>query len=130
MIEFGITFGIMRIVKYVLSTLFVAAFAVVVCLAEETIVSSVDLPGASMDQEVTYSPTKAEYERVRDETLARLRAGDNSAMVNPHNGPWMRVETTAKIGFEFKGIGVAQGRKHLRQISAAEEALYKYQNKN
>jgi hypothetical protein len=80
-----------------------------------------------MEQEVTYSPSKAEYENTRDQTLIRLRAGDNSAMVNPRNGPWMRVETTAKIGFELKGVGLAEGRKNLRQISAAEEALFRFQ---
>ncbi|MGM4960898.1 hypothetical protein ACT4MK_36905 [Bradyrhizobium barranii] len=99
-------------------------------MADEVIMRSLDLPGASMEQEITYSPTRIEYERVRDDTLTRLKQGDKTAMVNPGNGPWMRVETTAKIGFAYKGIGVSEGRKHLRQISAAEEALYRYEQKD
>lgn len=97
-------------------------------LADETFVGSVNLPGASLDQEITYHPSKAEYERVRDEVLARLKNKDPSARVNPADGPWMRVETTAKIGLEYKGVGSSTGRKNLRQISAAEEALFKFEN--
>ena len=95
--------------------------------ADETLVTNIDLPGASIDQEVTYSPSRAEYDRVRDETIDRLRKGDSTARVNPNRGPWMRVETTAKIGFAYKGVGASSGRKNLRQISAAEEALFKFE---
>src|SRR4051794_26304491 len=77
--------------------------------ADETFVSSVDLPGATMDQEITYSPSKQEYERVRQDVLSRLKSGDPSARVNPSNGPWMRVETTAKIGLSYKGVGASSG---------------------
>lgn len=97
--------------------------------SEETIVESINLPGASMEQEVTYSTTKLEYEAARDDRLKRLREGDETAFVNPREGPWMRVETTAKIGFEYQGVGAASGRKNVRQISAAEEALYRFQAK-
>ena len=110
------------------ASLVVIASGVLSAHADETLVSSVDLPGASLSQEVTYSPTKAEYDRVRDETLARLKKGDLSARVNPTNGPWMRVETTAKIGFSVKGVGVSNGTKTLRQITAAEEALFRLEN--
>ncbi|MBY5453932.1 hypothetical protein HFO91_30605 [Rhizobium leguminosarum] len=92
--------------------------------ADEKVVTAVNLPGASLDQEVTYHPSKAEYEAARDEVLKRLKAGDNTAFVNPADGPWMIVETTATIGLEYKGVGASQGRKHLRQVSAAEDALY------
>jgi hypothetical protein len=112
---------------FVVFSLGISLCGTTISIADETLVRSLDLPGASMEQEVTYAPSKAEYERVRDDTLARLQAGDKTAMVNPSNGPWMRVETTAKIGFEIKGVGMAEGRKHLRQISAAEEALFRYQ---
>lgn len=98
--------------------------------ADETVVSSVFLPGASISQEVTYSPSKAEYEQFRDQVLARLRKGDPKAFSNPAAGPWMRAETTAMIGLEFKGAGAASGRKHLRQISAAEEALFRFQEES
>lgn len=97
--------------------------------AEEIVIRSVDLPGASADQEITYHPSLAEYERVRDEILARLRKREPSAMVNPSDGPWMRVETTAKIGFSYYGIGAASGKKKIRQITAAEEALYLFERK-
>jgi hypothetical protein len=106
----------------------IAGVAAISCaLGEETLVSSVDLPGASLSQEITYSTSKADYDETRDRILARLQAGDRDALVNPRNGPWMRVETTATIGFEYKGVGSSQGRKNLRQISAAEEALYRYE---
>ncbi|WP_298280507.1 hypothetical protein [uncultured Bradyrhizobium sp.] len=96
--------------------------------AQQTYVESVNLPGASLEQEVTYYPSKGEYERARDGILVRLKAGDKTAFVNDKNGPWMRVETTAKLGFELKGVGVSQGRKNLRQVSAAEEALYQFEH--
>ena len=81
--------------------------------AEEVVVSSVDLPGASMEQEITYSTTKADYTAARDDRFERLKNGDPSAFVNSSEGPWMRVETTAKIGFAYKGIGTSEGRKNL-----------------
>ena len=96
--------------------------------AAETVVRSVNLPGASMDQEVTYHPTMSEYVRARDDILERLKNGDASAMRNPTDGPWMRVETTAKIGFAYKGVGTSSGRKNYRQITAAEDALYRFQS--
>lgn len=95
-----------------------------VVLADEVIVRSLNLPGTSLEQEVTYHPTRADYERVRDATLQRLRAGDPTASVNPVDGPWLRAETTARIGIEIRGVGVSEGRINYRQISAAEEALY------
>lgn len=96
-------------------------------LAEETIVSTVDLPGASLEQEITYSTSRADYESARDKTLERMKNADNTAFVNPKDGPWMRVETTAEIGLSIKGVGTSEGRKYLRQISAAEEALFLYE---
>lgn len=81
-----------------------------------------------MEQEITYHPTQSEYEASRDDVLKRLKEGDQSARVNPADGPWMIVGTTAKIGLELQGIGADKGRKHLRQISAAEEALYMFEN--
>lgn len=95
--------------------------------AEETVVSKSSLPGVSMEQRITYSTTKADYEATRADVLRRLRKNDASAMLNPENGPWMRVETTAMIGIAIKGIGIEQGRVHLRQITAAEEALYLFE---
>jgi hypothetical protein len=95
--------------------------------AQEIYVGSVNLPGASLDQEITYFPTKADYETTRDEILEKLKQNNSSAMANPIDGPWMIVETTAKIGMEYKGVGVAEGRKHVRRITAAEEALFIYE---
>lgn len=83
-----------------------------------------------MEQEIIYSTTEKDYNNYRDEILARLRDGDQSAMVNPIDGPTKIVQTTAKIGFEIKGVGTSEGRKHLRRITAAEEALFLYQNDN
>ncbi|WP_451982625.1 hypothetical protein [Azospirillum endophyticum] len=96
--------------------------------AEETIVENVDLPGASLHQEVTYSTTRSDYNDKRDSILKRLKKGDSSAFVNDPN-PWKRVETTATIGIAFKGVGTSSGKKNIRQISASEEALYLFENK-
>lgn len=77
-----------------------------------------------MEQEITYHPSRNAYRSTRDSLLSRMRRGDTSAFVNLRAGPWMIVSTTAAIGFEVKGIGASTGRRYLRQISAAEEALY------
>lgn len=112
----------------VLAGSFVLACCSSVVSAEETVKESVSLPGASLEQEVTYSTSKADYDSTRDGILKRLQDGDQSAMVNPTEGPWKQVETTAMIGFEVKGVGASQGTVHKRQISAAEEALFLFEN--
>jgi hypothetical protein len=94
--------------------------------AAETVMDRISLPGASLEQEVTYHPSKREYVSTRNALLERMKRGDQSAFVNSRTGPWMVVSTTAMIGIEFRGVGASSGRKHLRQISAAEEALYIY----
>jgi hypothetical protein len=88
---------------------------------------SLGMPFASIEQEVTYSTSEEDYNRVRDETLKRMKEGDASAFVNPTDGPWLRGETTVKIGIEWNGIGTTTGKKNLRQVAAAEEALYLYE---
>lgn len=120
----------MRVSLVILAPLIIISISGAVppaAFADEILVESVNLPGASMDQDVTYHPSKSEYERARDDVLSRLKQGDATARVNPADGPWMRVETTAKIGIEYKGAGSTSGRKHVRQISAAEEALYTFE---
>ena len=94
--------------------------------AEETVIRSIDLPGASLSQEVIYSSTMKDYEYERDKILEQLKSGKLNSMVNPRDGAWMRVETTATIGFSYQGAGSSKGRKNFRQISAAEEALYRF----
>lgn len=108
-----------------LGAMFLASSTII--SGEEIVVESVSLPGASLEQEVTYSTTKTDYEATRDAILERLRAADPTARVNPADGPWKRVETTAKIGISIKDVGIAKGRVHLRQISAAEEALFLFE---
>lgn len=91
--------------------------------AEETTVDQVDLPGASLHQEVTYSSTRKDYNDTRDAILKRMKAGDKSAFVN-NPEPWKLVETTATIGVAYKGVGSSSGKKNIRKVSASEEALY------
>jgi hypothetical protein len=98
-------------------------------LADETFTGGVNLPGASMSQDVTYHPSRSEYLSVRNKTFDLLKAKKSSANVNPADGPWMLVETTATIGLEYHGVGVSSGRKHVRKVSAAEEALYMLEHK-
>lgn len=95
-------------------------------VAEETVVESVNLPGASLTQEVTYSTTRDDYNKTRDDIPARMKKDDNSAFVNKPD-PWKHVETTATVGIEFKGFGTSSGKKNIRQISASEEALYLFE---
>lgn len=106
-------------------------------IGEEIVNRSVSLPGATMEQKVIYHPTEAEYLEARATRLQALKDGDPSAMVNPTDGPWMIVETTAMVGIEigvdFPGlsvgsIGAMEGRTHLRRITAAEDALFRFEN--
>ena len=115
---------------HVMRLVFISAFTVIatLCHAQEIYIEKVLLPGAGLDQEVTYYPTKADYEAARADILERLNKGDQTAMVNPTEGPWRRVETTATIGFSYKGVGTSSGRKYLRQMTAAEEALYLFES--
>lgn len=105
--------------------------------AEEVVNKRIGLPGASLEQKVIYHPSEAEYLRARDAHLEQLRQGNPEAMANPIEGPWMVAETTAMIGIEIDlgllGLSVGtisamEGRTNLRQISAAEDALYRYEN--
>ena len=98
-----------------------------ICNAEEIVVRRGTLPGALMIQEIAYSSTEADYNGVRDEILARMKLGDLSAFQNPEGVPTKRVKTTATIGIIYKGVGAGEGKVHLRLITAAEEALYKYE---
>ena len=80
-----------KIVEALSQTLAVSylTFALVstVALADEKFVQGYHLPGASMEQEITYHPTKAEYIATRDGILKRLKASDKTALVNPMDGP-------------------------------------------
>lgn len=115
--------------KIFLLSFFILLIPSTISFAEETVTKRINLPGASLEQEITYSTSEADYNATRDTILAKLKAGDASAAVNPRWGPWMRVKTTATIGFEVKGVGASDGHAKLRQISAAEEALYTFEQK-
>lgn len=99
-------------------------------LADETLVRTLTLPGAEADQTVVFHPSETEYNAARETRLRLLEAKDPSGCVNPQDGPWVQVETTAKIGFSIKGVGVLEGRTHLRQVSAADEALFLYEKRS
>ena len=90
---------------------------------QETVVKRVWLPFASLETEVTYHPSKKAYEKLRNDTLAGLRACDPAAFFNPAEGPWKHAETTAEVGIDVRGVGASTGRKLVREIPAAEDAL-------
>ena len=90
---------------------------------QETVVKRVWLPFASLETEVTYHPSEKTYEKLRDDTLARLRACDPAAFFNPADGPRKRAETTAELDLDLRIAGVSTGRTLVREISAAEDAL-------
>ena len=90
---------------------------------QETVVKRVWLPFASLETEVTYHPSKKVYEKLRDDTLAGLRACDPAAFFNPAEGPWKHAETTAEVGIDVRGVGASTSRKLVREIPAAEDAL-------
>lgn len=94
---------------------------------EETVIRKLSLPFASIEQRVTYSTTESDYNHTRDQILMRLKAGVKSALVNPQDTPWLRAETTLTIGIAYEGYGIDKGRVRLRQVSAAEEALYLFE---
>ena len=84
--------------------------------AQETVVRQVELPGVTTTQEVWYSTSEADFEGVREEILDRLRMGDDTAFVNPADGPWMRTATTVMFGefwTEFFSLGLVK--YHRRQ---------------
>ena len=89
----------------------------------ETVFKRVWLPFASLETEVTYHPSEKAYEKLRDDTLARLRACDPAAFFNPADGPWKQAETTAELEIDLRVAGVSKGRTLVREISAAEDAL-------
>ncbi len=81
--------------------------------------------------------SEAEYLEAREDKLDQLRQGNPEAMVNPADGPWMVAETTAMIGLEVDlgliglslgTISAMEGRTNLRQIAAAEDALFRYES--
>lgn len=109
---------------------FVAAMVFVPSLsqAEETVVRKAWLPFglADVEQTLIFDPSEAEYNSARDDALTRLRAGES--LNNPIDGPWVRIETTATVGFEIEGIGSSSGTTKYRQITAAEDALFQFEN--
>ena len=126
----------MKTTKFTL-TLALMVISATATYSEEILNRSVSSPGASMEQKVIYHPSEAAYLEAREERLEALRDGDPSAMVNPSDGPWMIVETTAMVGMEigvdFPGLSVGsisamEGRTHLRRITAAEDALFTFEN--
>ena len=90
---------------------------------QETVVKRVWLLFASLEEEVTYYPSEKAYEKLRDDTLARLRACDPAAFFNPADGPRKRAETTAELGIDLPIAGASTGRTLVREMVAAEEAL-------
>lgn len=115
----------MREVRRVAAALVLAAVAgsAQSVRAQETVVKRVWLPFASLETEVTYHPSEKAYEKLRDDTLARLRACDPAAFFNPADGPWKQAETTAELEIDLRVAGVSKGRTLVREISAAEDAL-------
>ena len=112
-----------RIVMAIVLVVVVACVQSVRAEEQETVVKRVWLPFASLETEVTYYPSKKVYEKLRDDTLARLRACDPTAFFNPAEGPWKHAETTAEVGIDVRGVGASTGRKLVREIPAAEDAL-------
>lgn len=96
--------------------------------AEETVVRTISLPGATIEREITFHPTEAAYLQALDARLRDLRAGKPGAYLNPADGPWMILQTTAKIGIEWHGFGYSEGQKDVRRVTAAEEALYRFEH--
>jgi hypothetical protein len=107
----------------ILSLLFAGSLAD----AEEIVVRKGWLPFgiAGIEQELTFHPSEREYNLVRDQTIAKLKNGE--AVVNFADGPWVRIETTATVGFEIEGLGSSSGATSIRQITAVEDALYRFE---
>lgn len=90
--------------------------------AEETLNKSVELPGMYLEQSVTYSTSKSDYEtRVKD-TVERVETGDFSAALSPEDDPRKSVTTKAGVGIGFKGTGAYEGRTTHHESTASEEA--------
>ena len=92
--------------------------------AEEVVTRSHSLPGASLEQELTYSTSKADFEKTRDAFLKRMRAGDPSAMQNPEGVPQVTIKTTADVGVTYRGVGLSKGKMYTCTYTASEDALW------
>lgn len=79
--------------------------------------------GAAHEEDVTYYPNEDVYEKLRDDTLDRLRECESAAFFNPADGPWKHAKTTTEWDFDLKVGGIFKGRRLVREVSAAEEAL-------
>lgn len=103
----------------------VLALSALGATAGELVTISVAIPFiATADQEILYEPSEKAYKKAYTAKVADLRAGKASACVNDADGPWMHVETDAKVGLDVEGIGAMKGRKHVRQVSAADQAIF------
>lgn len=96
-------------------------------VAEDAIVRSVNLPGASLSQELTYSPSRSAFQKSRDERLKRMRGGDYSAFRTPADDPTVVVKTTATKDIRWRGVGLEAGRTYTCTYRAAEDALWMYE---
>lgn len=96
--------------------------------AEEVVVRKAWLPFglADLEQTLIFNPDEETYNSERDEALGKLRAGQS--LNNPIEGAWVRIETTATVGIEIEGIGASSGHTTYRQITAAEDALFRFEN--
>lgn len=84
----------------------------------------------SREEEVTYYPSEEAYEKLRDDTLDRLRACDPAALFNPADSPRKQAETTTEWNFDLKVGGISNGRRLVREIAAAEEALEMFEKED
>ena len=110
-----------------LSFVFSGIFISQLVSAEEIVIGYGGLPGASIENEIYYSTSEDDYNDTLEEILDGLKDGDEDYLVNPADGPYRIVQTTAKVGISYRGVGFGKGRKHLRQVSAADEAFFKFE---
>mgnify|MGYP003113814870 CR=1 FL=1 len=95
---------------------------------QETHTKRLDIPGASLNQKITYYPNKEAYDSHVDEVLKLLRS--NAGVSNEFEAPYKVVETLAETGVSIgipgvdgASVGEMSGRESTRTITAAEEAL-------
>jgi hypothetical protein len=96
-------------------------------MADETIVQTISLPGASLNQKLTYSPSKAQFIKARDERLERMKKNDFSAFQSPMGDPTVTIETTATKGVAWRGVGLESGRTYSCTYTASDDALWMYE---
>ena len=93
---------------------------------DEVIVQEGTLPGAKMEQTLTYSPNRQVFDQTVNKTVEQLKTGNYEYFQSPGNEPTVTVETKVTVGFGVKSFGVGKGRVLRETRGASHEAFNRF----